>query len=111
MGHARWIDTYRVATSTGRALAGSGILAAALLAGGIASAQQVDPQALGAAQAVFDSAQGLMAAREYAAACPKLEEVVRLVPAGVGAKLQLAKCYDEAGRVASAWAAYVVAEN
>jgi tetratricopeptide (TPR) repeat protein len=93
------------------ALPSSGLLVAALLAGPTAAAQQVDPQSLGAAQAVFDSAQSLMASRRYDEACPKFEEVVRLVPAGVGAKMQLAKCYDEAGRLASAWAAYLVAEN
>src|SRR5690242_15851378 len=85
--------------------------AAVIALGAPASAQTVDPQALGAAQAIFDSAQALMASHNYAEACPKLEEVVRLVPSGVGAKVQLAKCYDEAGRLASAWAAYLVAEN
>lgn len=94
-----------------RACAISGLLAAALSAGPPAHAQTVDAQALGAAQAVFERAQQLMAAHDYAGACPKLEEVVRLVPSGVGAKMTLAKCYDEAGRLASAWAAYLVAEN
>ncbi len=71
----------------------------------------MDVQALGAAQAMFDGAEQLMAAHKYDEACPKLEEVVRLVPSGVGAKIELAKCYEEAGRLASAWGAYVVAGN
>jgi hypothetical protein len=71
----------------------------------------VDPQALGSAQALFDSAEELRSARRYDEACPKLEEVVRLVPSGGGAKMALARCYEEAGRLASAWATYVLAAN
>jgi hypothetical protein len=85
--------------------------AVTLLSTAPAAAQPIDPQSFGAAQAVFDSAQKLMEDRRYGEACPKLEEVVRLVPSGVGAKVQLARCYEEAGRLASAWAAYLMAEN
>jgi hypothetical protein len=87
------------------------LCAVTLLSTTRAVAQPVDPQSFGVAQAIFDSAQELMVARQYGAACPKLEEVVRLVPSGVGAKMLLATCYEEAGRLASAWAAYLVAEN
>jgi hypothetical protein len=48
--------------------------------------------------------------KDYATACPKLEEVVRLRPDGLGAKLKLAKCYEGAGRLASAWAMYAQVE-
>jgi hypothetical protein len=48
--------------------------------------------------------------RDFATACPKLEEVVRLVPDGVGAKLTLAACYEADGRLASAWSTYLLAE-
>ena len=88
-----------------------GLLLAALLAAAPAGAQPVDAQALGEAQALFDSAEKLMAADRFDEACPKLEEVVRLVPSGVGAKMALARCYEEGGRLASAWGAYLVAEN
>lgn len=54
-----------------------------------ACAQSADPQALGAAQAVFDDALRLMTELRYDEACPKLKDVTRLVPSGVGAKLQL----------------------
>ena len=87
------------------------LLAGCLSAAAPAGAQQVDPQALGAAQAIFESAEQLMAADRFDEACPKLEEVVRLVPAGVGAKMTLARCYEGAGRLASAWAAYLIAGN
>lgn len=42
---------------------------------------------------------------ETAEACPLFEEVVR-VTGGLGAEFELAKCYERAGRVASAWALY-----
>jgi hypothetical protein len=76
-----------------------------------ARGQPVDPQALGSAQALFDSAEELRSAHRYDEACPKLEEVVRLVPSGGGAKMALARCYEEAGRLSSAWATYVLAAN
>jgi hypothetical protein len=87
------------------------LVSSALSIGTAATAQQVDPQALGPAQAIFDSAEQLMAAHRYEDACPRLEEVVRLVPVGVGARMTLARCYEQAGRLASAWAAYLVAAN
>ncbi|HZO12302.1 MAG TPA: PEGA domain-containing protein [Polyangiaceae bacterium] len=38
-------------------------------------------------------------------ACPKLEQAVAAAPSGEGALL-LARCYDQQGKTASAWAAY-----
>ena len=64
-----------------------------------------------AAQALFDSADELMKSKNYAAACPKLEEVTRLVPDGLGAKLTLAECYEGAGKLASAWSTYSQVES
>src|SRR5262245_25783154 len=58
------------------------------------------------AEALYDAATKAMDGNDYAAACPKLEEVVRLVPHGVGARLTLARCYEGAGRLASAHASY-----
>lgn len=49
-----------------------------------------------------------MDASRFKEACPKLEEVVRLEPKGLGAKLRLAQCYEGAGRLASAFASYTV---
>lgn len=75
-----------------------------------AHAEAGDAQRTAAAQALYDEAVKAIGAKDYATACPKLEEVVKLVPEGVGAKLSLASCYEDAGRLASAWTAYVVAE-
>jgi hypothetical protein len=64
-----------------------------------------------AAQALFDQARDEMKDGHFAEACPKLEEAIRLEPSGAGAKLKLAECYEGAGRLASAFATYVVAET
>jgi len=63
-----------------------------------------------AAQALYDKAVEQMAAKSYAEACPKLEEVTRLMPEGLGAKLTLAECYEGQGRLASAWLQYSLVE-
>jgi hypothetical protein len=76
-----------------------------------ARAQNPDPRALAAAQVLYDDAVKGMDKKDYATACPKLEEVVRLVPDGLGAKLSLAECYEGAGRAASAWTMYLVVEE
>lgn len=56
-----------------------------------------------AAQALFDEGRTLMQKREFARACPKLEESYRLSPA-LGARFQLAECLEQLGKTASAWA-------
>ena len=58
-----------------------------------------------AAEALFQEAQGLMAAGNVNAACGKFESSNALDP-GLGAKLYLADCYDRAGKSASAWALF-----
>jgi hypothetical protein len=55
-----------------------------------------------AAEGLFDDAVKRMAGRDYDRACPELEEVVRLQPGKVGALLELARCWEESGRLASA---------
>ena len=59
-----------------------------------------------AAQALFNEGRKLMAERNYAAACPKLEESQRL-DAGIGTQFNLADCYEHIGRTASAWAQFL----
>ncbi|HEY4122625.1 MAG TPA: hypothetical protein VGM56_32395 [Byssovorax sp.] len=66
---------------------------------------------MAAAQALYDQATHAMDAGDYATACPKLEEVVRLAPDGVGGRLTLGECYEKAGKLATAWAAYTAAES
>jgi hypothetical protein len=87
------------------------VVTLALAGAAPAFAQPVDPQKLAAAQPLFTQAQDAMKANDYAKACPKLEEVTRLLPKGLGGLQTLARCYDRAGRLASAWAAYLVAHN
>ncbi|WP_437720006.1 hypothetical protein [Sorangium sp. So ce861] len=59
-----------------------------------------------AAQALFDAARQLMAQGKHAEACPKLEESHRLDP-GIGTQFNLATCYEQVGRTASAWSTFL----
>ena len=63
-------------------------------------------QDVGIAQGLYEQATRLMDADRFAEACPKLEAVTRLVPDGLGAKLELAECYERDGKLASAWSQY-----
>ncbi len=54
------------------------------------------------ADALFQSAKRAMAKKDYAAACPAFEASHRAEPA-LGTLLNLADCYDKAGRATSAW--------
>ncbi len=58
-----------------------------------------------AAEALFDEAKKLMAAKRYAEACPKFADSERLDP-GVGTLLNLGLCYKQNGQTASAWSSY-----
>src|SRR6476659_3559364 len=76
-----------------------------LLAGG-ARAQANDAAA---AQSLFNDGKRLMAAGQYAVACPKFSESQRLDP-GIGTMLGLADCNAKNGQTASAWALFNEAE-
>jgi hypothetical protein len=73
-------------------------------------AEPIDPQKLAVAQALYDQGLAALANEDYAAACPKLEEVTHILPNGVGGLLALAHCYESAGRLASAWTTYSLAD-
>ncbi|MEY4580211.1 MAG: hypothetical protein RL701_4914 [Pseudomonadota bacterium] len=57
------------------------------------------------ADALFDTARHLMVDGEYAQACAKFEASQALDPSA-GTLLNLADCYEKAGRTASAWARF-----
>ncbi|MGA7122784.1 MAG: hypothetical protein WBY94_21975 [Polyangiaceae bacterium] len=80
----------------------SGLCLAAAM--GAAPLARADDSA--AAQALFDQAKKAMAAHDYAEACPKLEESLRLQSA-LGTLLNLAQCYEFEGKLASAWSKYL----
>ncbi|HYQ17289.1 MAG TPA: hypothetical protein VEQ58_16065 [Polyangiaceae bacterium] len=61
-----------------------------------------------AAQSLFDQAKELMASGRSADACPKLEESQRLDPRS-GTLINLARCYEDTQRFASAWSRYLEA--
>lgn len=63
------------------------------------------------AEGLYDEADAAMARNDFASACPKLEKVVQLVAAGIGAKLTLAECYEGSGKLASAWMSYTSAAS
>jgi hypothetical protein len=60
------------------------------------------------AESLFAEGRRLMAAKDYAAACPKFAHSQALEPAP-GTALNLATCYESAGKLASAWAAFRIA--
>jgi len=83
-------------------------LSLGLLAPAAGQAQTADPRRMSAAQALYSQASAEMAAKNYASACVKLEEVTRLIPDGLGAKMTLGECYEGLGKLASAWSQYTV---
>lgn len=55
-----------------------------------------------AAQVLFDQAKALMEAGKFSEACPKLAQSQKLDPGG-GTLVHLGSCYEQEGKLASAW--------
>src|SRR5262245_35016638 len=66
---------------------------------------QSSSSAIVAAEALFGQGRDLMAQGKYADACPKFADSQKLDPKS-STLLNLANCYEKAGRTATAWATY-----
>lgn len=86
------------------------IMGISLLMTGVARAQSVDPQVAPIAQKLYEDGVALMDAKNFSDACPKLEQVTKLIPNGIGGHEALGDCYVGLGRLASAWGQYVQLE-
>jgi len=82
------------------------LLAAWLAAPGRAHAQADVCADQAQAQVLFDEGQRLFKESKFDAACGKLESSIRLCPRFLGARGRLAECYEQTGRLASAWASW-----
>lgn len=85
-----------------RSVAFGALLVACALHAFAVPARANDPAA---AESLFLEAQRLLASGNAIAACPKLEESQRLDPTGATA-LSLARCLEQTGKIAGAWARY-----
>ena len=66
---------------------------------------QPSPETRAAAAALFEDGKRLMGEGKFADACPKLEESERIDP-GMGTLFNLAVCYEQTNRTASAWVGF-----
>lgn len=80
-----------------------------LLSAGARAQAGGDAAKLAEANALYQEATKAMDAKDYATACPKLEEVTKKAPQGIGARLTLAECYEGMGKLASAVESYKMA--
>jgi hypothetical protein len=62
------------------------------------------------ADQLFKKGKKLLAEKKYAEACSAFEDSDRLDP-GIGAKLNIARCYEEWGKLATAWRWFSAAED
>ncbi len=84
------------------------LLAAPLLVTSVAAGPvaRASGDEVAAAEVLFEEGRRRMAEHDYAGACPKLEESQHLAP-GAGTEFNLADCWENLDRLASAWAAFL----
>ncbi|MDC0747073.1 tetratricopeptide repeat protein [Polyangium mundeleinium] len=75
-----------------------------------ARAQSSNPEVEAAADALYDEAVEDYRAKNYASACPKFANVLKLSDTP-GTRIQLASCYEKLGKLASAWSELRYAED
>ncbi len=92
-----------------RSLAASLALVSAALVSASPAFAAPSPQDQAAADVLFKEAKALMAAGDFAKACPKFTEANRLVPTG-GTFLSVGDCLEKQGLLASSWGAFKGAE-
>jgi tetratricopeptide (TPR) repeat protein len=83
------------------------VIALVLLSSGLAVA---DKESKARADKLFEDGRKYLAAKEYALACTAFEQSHASDPA-IGTQLNIALCYEEWGKTASAYRAYVEAER
>ncbi|MFN0251286.1 MAG: hypothetical protein ACKV2T_30705 [Kofleriaceae bacterium] len=83
------------------------VIALVLLSGGLAVA---DKEGKARADKLFEDGRKYLAAKEFALACTAFEQSYASDPA-IGTQLNIALCYEEWGKTASAYRAYVEAER
>src|ERR1051325_10878017 len=81
------------------------LLVTAIAICGLATAAHADK-----ADQLFKKGKRLLAQKKYAEACAAFEDSDRIDPE-IGAKLNVAKCYEEWGKLATAWRWYTEAEK
>ena len=80
------------------------VIATALASLALAATARADDPAT--AEALFNEGRRLMQHEDYLKACPMLAESQRLDP-GLGTEFNLADCYEQLGKIATAWAMFV----
>lgn len=84
----------------------TGLATALLLAPFAAFASGSDPEAVKKAQLLYDAGLKQLEAKNYKDACAKFLESRRIDDTKIASLIALAKCHDQAGQTASAWARY-----
>ena len=88
-----------------RSVAAIAVAAAAAIGLGLAAPAHAQPSASAAATLQFDRGRALMKEKKYAEACAAFEQSQKLDPQ-IGTLYNLASCWGQLGKIASAWNAY-----